>query len=56
MRSFIVNDLVYVKIYTKNAWNWIPGKIVEQVGQVMFNVLTETGRLVRSRLLGHVRS
>lgn len=50
MRSFNVNDLVYVKIYAKNAWSWIPGKIVEQVGQVMFNVLTEKRRLVRSHL------
>ncbi|XP_055634141.1 uncharacterized protein K02A2.6-like [Toxorhynchites rutilus septentrionalis] len=50
IRFFNVSDPVYVKIYTKNVWNWVPGKIIEKVGRVMFNVLTENRRLVRSHL------
>ncbi|XP_062557746.1 uncharacterized protein K02A2.6-like [Armigeres subalbatus] len=50
LRTFNTSDPVYVKIYSKNAWNWVPGKIVEKLGHVMYNVLTEKRRLVRSHL------
>ncbi|XP_065082448.1 uncharacterized protein K02A2.6-like [Ochlerotatus camptorhynchus] len=50
MRSFSQSDLVYAKIYTKNTWNWVPGTVIEKVGRVMYNVLTDSRRLVRSHL------
>ncbi|XP_065085347.1 uncharacterized protein K02A2.6-like [Ochlerotatus camptorhynchus] len=50
MRSFSPSDLVYIKIYSKNTWNWVPGTVIERVGRVMYNVLTDSRRLVRSHL------
>lgn len=49
-RSFNRNDLVYVKIYSRNAWSWVPGTVVEKLGQVMYNVWADDRRLVRSHV------
>ncbi|XP_058828493.1 uncharacterized protein K02A2.6-like [Topomyia yanbarensis] len=49
-RSFKQNDTVYAKIYCKNVWSWIAGTIVEKLGNVMYNVLLQNRRLVRSHI------
>ncbi|XP_055543407.1 uncharacterized protein K02A2.6-like [Wyeomyia smithii] len=49
-RSFNKKDPVYVKVYNRNSWSWVPGTIVEQIGGVMYNVRTEKRRLVRSHV------
>lgn len=48
-KQFEPDDLVYVKIYNNNKWQWTSGKIIERSGQVLYNVLLDTqDRLVRS--------
>ncbi|KYN06973.1 Uncharacterized protein K02A2.6 [Cyphomyrmex costatus] len=48
-KAFEVDSEVYVKIYNINKWKWIPGKIVERIGQVLYNVAVPTRqRLVRA--------
>jgi len=38
LKAFDVDSEVYVKIYNNNKWEWIPGKVIECVGQVLYNV------------------
>lgn len=48
-KSFDVQDQVYAQVHQGNDWNWVPGVVVERVGQVMYNVwLPERQRLIRS--------
>lgn len=49
-RSLNRGDAVFVKVYAKNAWSWLPGVVIEKVGRVMYNVLGEGDRLVRSHI------
>lgn len=49
-RSIQPNDQVYVKLYSKNIWSWVPGTILERIGKVMYNVWTEKRNLVRSHV------
>ncbi|XP_053691563.1 uncharacterized protein K02A2.6-like [Sabethes cyaneus] len=49
-RTFQRNDFVYAKVYKNNAWSWVPGTILEKVGNVMFNVWIQDRRLIRSHL------
>ncbi|XP_055590830.1 uncharacterized protein K02A2.6-like [Uranotaenia lowii] len=49
-RSFQNHDPVYAKVFSRNQWHWTPGTIVERIGNVMFNVRLENGKLVRSHL------
>jgi len=49
LKAFDVDSEVYVKIYNNNKWEWIPGKVIERVGQVLYNVSVETRhRLIRA--------
>ncbi|XP_055921606.1 uncharacterized protein K02A2.6-like [Eupeodes corollae] len=47
--SFNSQDLVYVSIHTNNNnFQWQPGQIIERFGKVMYNVLMQSGRLIRA--------
>lgn len=50
LRSFNRHDLVYVKVYSRNSRSWVPGTVVEKLGQVMYNVWTDGRRLMRSHV------
>ncbi|XP_018406503.1 PREDICTED: uncharacterized protein K02A2.6-like [Cyphomyrmex costatus] len=43
-RKFNCGDLVYAKQYVGNSWKWIPGTIIEQIGNVMYNILLDSNR------------
>ena len=45
-RVFNIGDLVYVRNYVSGD-HWLPGKIIELHGNVMFTVLLEDGRKVK---------
>ncbi|XP_055842563.1 uncharacterized protein K02A2.6-like [Episyrphus balteatus] len=50
-REYSPGDLVYAKFYKRNKNHWIPGTIIERIGNVNYNVLTEfpnRSRLIRS--------
>ena len=48
-RTFQKDDLVFAKVFTKNDWKWVPGRIIERKGDVIYNVLLDTNnRLIRS--------
>lgn len=49
-RSLNRGDAVFVKVYAKNTWSWLPGVVIEKVGRVMYNVLGDGDRLVRSHI------
>lgn len=44
------NDLVFASVHKANTFIWQPGKIIERFGNVMYNVLFENGRLIRSHI------
>ncbi|XP_065075510.1 uncharacterized protein K02A2.6-like [Ochlerotatus camptorhynchus] len=48
-RSFNRDDAVYAKVYTKNTWKWVPGIVLERIGNVMYNVWTDA-RMLRSHV------
>ncbi|XP_055634156.1 uncharacterized protein K02A2.6-like [Toxorhynchites rutilus septentrionalis] len=47
-REFCTNDLVYAEVHHRNQVSWVPGKLIEKKGSVMYAVLLESGRLIRS--------
>ncbi|XP_055542892.1 uncharacterized protein K02A2.6-like [Wyeomyia smithii] len=47
-REFSADDLVYAEVHRHNQTSWVPGKVIERKGSVMYAVLLETGRLIRS--------
>ncbi|XP_055527161.1 uncharacterized protein K02A2.6-like [Wyeomyia smithii] len=47
-REFSADDLVYAEVHHHNQTSWVPGKVIERKGSVMYAVLLETGRLIRS--------
>ncbi|KXJ81060.1 hypothetical protein RP20_CCG021245 [Aedes albopictus] len=49
-RSFNRNDTVYAKVYSRNTWSWVAGVVLERVGDVMYNVWTDTRQMVRSHI------
>ncbi|XP_053699240.1 uncharacterized protein K02A2.6-like [Sabethes cyaneus] len=49
-RQYSRGDYVYTKIFIKNQWHWTSGKILERVGHVMYNVLVNDRKLVRSHI------
>ncbi|XP_062700352.1 uncharacterized protein K02A2.6-like [Aedes albopictus] len=49
-RSFCRNDTVYAKLYGRNGWKWVPGTVVEKIGDVMYNVWVEDHRMLRSHI------
>ncbi|XP_062698942.1 uncharacterized protein K02A2.6-like [Aedes albopictus] len=49
-RSFHRDDPVYAKLHVRNDWKWVPGKIVEKIGDVMYNVWVENRRMLRSHI------
>ncbi|XP_058445614.1 uncharacterized protein K02A2.6-like [Malaya genurostris] len=49
-RSLNKGNAVFVKVYAKNTWKWIPGTVIEKVGRVMYNVVGEGHRLVRCHI------
>lgn len=42
------NDTVYAKVYSRNTWSWIAGVFLERLCDVMYNVWTDTRKLIRS--------
>ena len=49
-KKFNAGDPVYAKLYEVNKWRWVPGVINEQIGSVIFKVLTTSGRTLRSHI------
>lgn len=53
-KSFAAGDMIFVKLYrNNNAFDWTPGKIIERVGNSMYNIYVETQRrkqLIRSHI------
>ncbi|XP_055633708.1 uncharacterized protein K02A2.6-like [Toxorhynchites rutilus septentrionalis] len=47
-REFCTDDLVYAEVHHRNQVSWVPGKVIEKKGSVMYAVLLESGRLIRS--------
>ncbi|XP_055642439.1 uncharacterized protein K02A2.6-like [Toxorhynchites rutilus septentrionalis] len=50
-KGFKKNDTVYAKVFSKNRWKWVPGIIIERIGQVMYNVWVEHRNMLRSHLI-----
>lgn len=48
-KSFAPGDLVFVRVYFRNRENWVPGKIIEKIGCVLYNVFLEKEhKIIRS--------
>lgn len=47
-RSFTPGELVLAKVYQHNKSSWMPGKIIEKIGSVNYNVYLDVGKLIRS--------
>ena len=47
LRTFKVNDTVYVKDFSTASPTWIPGKVVKVTGPLSYHVELQTGRIVR---------
>lgn len=48
-KQFEISDPVFVKIHRRNTFEWIPAKVIERIGKVMYNVILEdNSRLVRA--------
>lgn len=48
-KFFDVNDSVYATVHSaNNNFKWQPGTVVERVGHVIYNILLDNGRLIRS--------
>ncbi|XP_055589596.1 uncharacterized protein K02A2.6-like [Uranotaenia lowii] len=50
VRSFEHGQSVYAKVFRNNKWNWARGNILQKVGQAMYNVTIEGGRVVSSHV------
>nr|XP_029718861.1 uncharacterized protein LOC115261394 [Aedes albopictus] len=49
-RYFHRDDPVYAKLHVRNGWKWVPGKIIEKIEDVMYNVWVENRRMLRSHI------
>ncbi|XP_062712964.1 uncharacterized protein K02A2.6-like [Aedes albopictus] len=50
-RCYKQGDTVYAQVHQGNSWSWIPGRIIERVGKVNYNVLlNRNSRLIRSHI------
>ncbi|XP_049301295.1 uncharacterized protein K02A2.6-like [Anopheles funestus] len=49
-RSFVRDDLVYAKLYARNGWKWIPGRVISKCGNVMYSVMTNDQKIIRSHI------
>ncbi len=47
LRSFMIDDLVYVKDFSSPTLSWIPGKVVNVSGPLSYHVELQSGRVVR---------
>ncbi|XP_055584973.1 uncharacterized protein K02A2.6-like [Uranotaenia lowii] len=47
-RKFVAGNPVLAKVHQGNSAKWIPGLIIEPKGNVMYTVLLDNGRLIRS--------
>ncbi|XP_036341085.1 uncharacterized protein K02A2.6-like, partial [Rhagoletis pomonella] len=48
-KSFCSEDTVYACVHTNNnSFQWMPRKVVERVGKVMYNVLLDNQKLIRA--------
>lgn len=48
-RSFSEKDTVYARVYIgNNKFKWELGPLIESVGNVMYNVLLNNGKLIRT--------
>lgn len=48
-KYFEISDPVFVKVHRRNTFEWIPAKVIERIGKVMYNVILEDySRLVRA--------
>ncbi|XP_055599266.1 uncharacterized protein K02A2.6-like [Uranotaenia lowii] len=47
-RKFVAGNPVLAKVHQGNSAKWIPGRIIEPKGNVMYTVLLDNGRLIRS--------
>nr|XP_049462951.1 uncharacterized protein K02A2.6-like [Anopheles coluzzii] len=43
-RQFQPGDAVYMKHYSRNAWQWIPGMVSKRIGSVMYEIITDGNR------------
>ncbi|XP_035890568.1 uncharacterized protein K02A2.6-like [Anopheles stephensi] len=50
VRRFQPGELVSTKSFHRNSWKWIPGKIVRSCGRVMYDVIADSGRLLRRHI------
>lgn len=49
-RGFTNNDLVFMKIYSRNGWKWVPGEVLNKCGNVMYRIKTHDRRVILSHL------
>ncbi len=47
LRSFMIDDSVYVKDFSSPTLSWIPGKVVKVSGPLSYHVELQSGRVVR---------
>lgn len=48
-KLFQPKDKVYASVFKgKNKFKWIPGEVIERVGNVIYNVLLSDGKLIRA--------
>lgn len=41
-KDFDIDDKVFIKLYSNNKWNWVPGVVVGKYGVVNYSVLANT--------------
>uniref|UniRef100_A0A0E3W295 Peptidase A2 domain-containing protein n=1 Tax=Anopheles gambiae TaxID=7165 RepID=A0A0E3W295_ANOGA len=46
-RGFKSGDCVYAKWYSRNSWKWVPAQVVRMIGNVIYEVKTDDGRMHR---------
>ncbi|XP_055623294.1 uncharacterized protein K02A2.6-like [Toxorhynchites rutilus septentrionalis] len=44
------DDPVYAKVFTRNSWKWVPGTVLQRLGDVIYNVWLEGDQLQRSHI------
>lgn len=50
-RDFSVGDLVFARIYENNSQKWIPGQVVEKIGNQIYKIrLQSNARIIRSHV------
>ncbi|EGT32260.1 hypothetical protein CAEBREN_09963 [Caenorhabditis brenneri] len=43
-RHYVVGDAVFTKVFEKNCWSWLPGKVTARQGKVVYVVKLSDGR------------